>query len=304
MMTEFMYCHNCGKQIMADAKYCRYCGIKIESQSQDLVAQKAEILDISGNIVINNDDLIEKSAQWQGDEFPQFKSLTVLSTNDPIGKIDPETTYQTINSNLKLQIQSYKGTDYNYSTYCLTDENNHTLSKRYEYMAPLPPSFDKKRYRNIKWCKVGNEDKYGLMILHLYKDKKPKIQEIPCIFENVDIPYEVNNETVYIDGHPFHVKSKFATNVKYNSSNCILLLPSGKLYCVEKRESILVWGMALFISLAVVLIAALVIGLLDAFFLPIPVEMRLLIMIGCGIISFLIVAMGMASVKELCEIKY
>ena len=152
--------------------------------------------------------------------------------------------------------------------------------------------------------KVGNEDKYGLMILHLYKDKKPKIQEIPCIFENVDIPYEVNNETVYIDGHPFHVKSKFATNVKYNSSNCILLLPSGKLYCVEKRESILVWGMALFISLAVVLIAALVIGLLDAFFLPIPVEMRLLIMIGCGIISFLIVAMGMASVKELCEIKY
>ena len=115
---------------------------------------------------------------------------------------------------------------------------------------------------------------------------------------------EVNNETVYIDGHPFHVKSKFATNVKYNSSNCILLLPSGKLYCVEKRESILVWGMALFISLAVVLIAALVIGLLDAFFLPIPVEMRLLIMIGCGIISFLIVAMGMASVKELCEIKY
>ena len=62
--------------------------------------------------------------------------------------------------------------------------------------------------------------------------------------------------------------------------------------------------MALFISLAVVLIAALVIGLLDAFFLPIPVEMRLLIMIGCGIISFLIVAMGMASVKELCEIKY
>ena len=119
-----MYCHNCGKQIMADAKYCRYCGIKIESQSQDLVAQKAEILDISGNIVINDDDLIEKSAQWQGDEFPQFKSLTVLSTNDPIGKIDPETTYQTINSNLKLQIQSYKGTDYNYSTYCLTDENN------------------------------------------------------------------------------------------------------------------------------------------------------------------------------------
>lgn len=314
-----MYCIYCGRRLPDEALFCCECGHSQAQQNTDDTKSSLPLIVSSllqsPRLPIERDEVALKAREFNIEDAPSVESADSdsdnISPNDvpiktqvQIGKIEPEITYEEINPNLRIQIKLYKTTNLSYKAYCLTDGKNNVISKQYDYMAPLPPSFKRTRHRNIKWCKVGNEDKYGLMILHLRKGGKPKVQEIPCIFEAVNVLYKVNNETVYVDGHPFNVKSEFAINVKYNSSNCILLLPSGKLYCIENQKFVLIFCMALFISVAVVLIAALAIGLLDAFFLPIPVKMRLLIIVACGITSFLIVAMQMAGVKELCEIKY
>lgn len=59
-----MYCHNCGNPINAGARFCQNCGAKIESQPEGFVASKVESLDLSDDMTVNNDALIEKNAEW------------------------------------------------------------------------------------------------------------------------------------------------------------------------------------------------------------------------------------------------
>lgn len=74
-----MYCHNCGKPIKANAKFCQSCGTKIESQPKDLVAQKVEALDLSNDIAVNNDAQIEKSARWDNEAIHKVEPPPLIS---------------------------------------------------------------------------------------------------------------------------------------------------------------------------------------------------------------------------------
>lgn len=287
-----MYCHNCGKPLIAGANFCQNCGAKVEALPDDLVAQAVEDLDLSED-VFNNNAQVEYSAQWVEDN-PNLSTI-----NTKTSKVEPKITYQTITPYLKLQIRSYNG---NYS-YCLTDENNCILSQQYEEISSLVRFDAIGEFYNIAWSKVRCNNKWGLIIVKLSESGKSKIQEIPCVFDDISDPYKPKDQKVQISDAWRKVDSKFVANVKFNSSPCALLLPSGKLFGVEKKvttSDIVIGLISSFAAAAIV--GNLIIGEIFTS-VSILVELKVPIMIIVGLLFFVYqVSDGMT--EKLKEIDY
>ena len=286
-----MYCHNCGKPLITGANFCQNCGTKVEALPDDLVAQAVEDLDLSED-VFNNNAQVEYSAQWV-ENNPNLSTI-----NTKTSKVEPKITYQTITPYLKLQIRSDNG---NYS-YCLTDENNCVLSQQYEEISPLVRFDAIGEFYNIAWSKVRCNNKWGLIIVKLSESGKPEIQEIPCVFDDISDPYKPKDQKVQIIEAWREVDSKFVANVKFNSSPCALLLPSGKLFGVEEEVTIVGIVVGIIVSLFVAFILC---SLIDKEYasVPILVNLKVPIMILCGIISFVYQVRVMMT-EKLKEIDY
>ena len=89
-----MYCHNCGREVLADASFCSGCGTKAESPPLDLVEQRATVLDLSNDIAVNNDALVEKSAKWHGSPIPQVTPLVKIESRKPSSPVRIKFSYR------------------------------------------------------------------------------------------------------------------------------------------------------------------------------------------------------------------